>query len=277
MTGFDLYVFLLCFVIFAVFTVLFTYMIYTIMQMQLKLIKHGHLDKEITKEYKKEKNANRILIWGGRILSWSLCLVFGAAFVLSLWLNATEDRPANGIPSIKVVKSESMAEKHQENDYLLDNNLNDQLQVFDLVVCQHLPEEEDLELYDIVVYRYNDVYIIHRIVGIEEPNEKHPDERHFLLKGDANKYSDEFPVLYSQMQGIYNGIRIPFVGSFVMFMQSPAGWLAVLLVVFALVGTPVVEHKIRQVRTQRLIEIGVITAESEKKQERRAHEEAGVE
>ena len=263
MTGFDIYIFLLCLIVFLVFTILFSYMIYTILQLQLKLMKHGYSDEEITKEYERETNTHPAVTWVTRILSWILCLVFGVAFAFSLWLNATEDRPANGIPSIKVVKSESMATKHERNTYLVENNLNNQLQMFDIVVCHHLPAEDELEIYDIVVYKYDDMYIIHRIVGIEEPNEKHPNERHFLLKGDANKYDDEFPVLYSQMQGIYKGIRIPFVGSFVLFMQSPAGWLVILLVLFAMVGTPLVENKWKKARTVRLIEIGVIVPEPE--------------
>lgn len=272
MTGFDIYVFILCFIVFAVFVVLFTYMIWMILKMNLKLIKHGLADEEITKEYEKEKNASPVIDWLCKGLSLLLCLVFGVVFVFSLWMNATEDRPANGIPSIKVVKSDSMATKHEANTYLVENNLDDQLQVFDVVVCNHLPPEEELELYDIVVYQQNDIYVIHRIVGIEEPNEEHPNERHFLIKGDANKYADEFPVLYSQMKGIYEGFRIPFVGSFVLFMQSPAGWLVILLVAFAMVATPLVEKKMLQARTERLTLIGVILPEPEPE----APEETGV-
>ena len=263
MTGFDIYVFALCFIVFAIFTILFGYMIYMILQLQLKLMKHGYSDEEITKEYEQEKNTHPAVIWVSRILSWLMCLVFAVAFAFSLWLNATADRPANGIPSIKVVKSESMATKHENNTYLVENNLNNQFQMFDIVVCHHMPEEDELELYDIVVYKYDDMHIIHRIVGIEEPNEKHPNERYFLLKGDANKFDDEFPVLYSQMQGIYKGVHIPFVGSFVMFMQSPAGWLVILLVIFAMVGTPLVENMWKKARTVRLIDIGVIVPEPE--------------
>ena len=43
----------------------------------------------------------------------------------------------------------------------------------------------------------------------------------FLLKGDANENNDRFPVLYSQMTGIYKNERIPFVGSFILFLQAP--------------------------------------------------------
>ena len=263
MGGYDLYVFLLCFIVFTVFAGLSVFMIYMIMQLQLKLMKYGHSDEEITKEYEKEQNQKPALTWAIRIFSWLMCLVFVVVFAFSLWLNANADRPANGIPSIKVVKSESMATRNETNAYLWEHDLDDQLQMFDLVLCSHLPAEEDLELYDIVVYKKDDYYVIHRIVAIEEPNEEHPNERYFLTKGDANKYADEFPVLYSQMRGIYKGVRIPFVGSFVLFLQSPAGWLIILLVLFATVGTPLVERKWVKARTERLIEIGVIVPEPE--------------
>ena len=116
-----------------------------------------------------------------------------------MYVRATEDKPANGIPSIKVVKTESMAKKNPKNEYLYENNLNDQFQAFDIVICHHLPAEEDLELYDVVIYKKDDIYIIHRIVGIEEPNEKHPNERRFLLQGDAVDNPDSFPALYAAL------------------------------------------------------------------------------
>ena len=109
-----------------------------------------------------------------------------------------------------------------------------------------------MELYDIVVYQQRDDLVIHRIVGIEEPNEKHPDCRYFTLQGDAVQYPDSFPVVYSQMRGIYRDTRIPMIGSFFMFMQSPAGWLCILLIVFALAATPLVERKIAIEKERRL-------------------------
>ena len=60
------------------------------------------------------------------------------------------------------------------------------------------------------------------------------------------------------MRGIYRGERIPFVGSFILFMQSPAGWLCILLVVFALITTPILEKKIRKEENKRLVYLGLV-------------------
>ena len=229
MTGFEIYVFVLCLVVFTLLTAMFAYLIASLTKMEIQFIGYGHRDEEIRKEKEKELNKNKNLsqaaLWFNRIVSLIVCLALLAVFAFAIYVRATEDKPANGIPSIKVVKSESMAKKHKDNKYLVENGLDDQFQMFDIVICNHLPNEEDLELYDIVIYKQDDMYIIHRIVGIEEPNAKHPNERHFLLQGDAVKSPDQFPVLYSQMQGIYEGDRIPYVGSFLLFLQSPAGWL----------------------------------------------------
>ena len=110
----------------------------------------------------------------------------------------------------------------------------------------HLPAEDQLELYDVVVYEINGVQMIHRIVGIEEANEKHPEERLFQLQGDAVATPDKDPVRYEQMKGIYRGKRIPNVGSFVMFMQSPAGWLCIILILAYLVCEPIIGAILRK-------------------------------
>ncbi len=252
MTPYEIYIFVLCFIVFSLLTVMFTYLITSITKMELELIRHGHRDEAIKKELNKKRKENRVFLWVNRIVSLLLCVIFVTAFSFAVYIRATEARPANGIPSIKVVKSDSMAKKHSGNTYLFDNDLNDQFQMFDVVVCNHLPAEDELKLYDIVVYKQEDLYVIHRIVGIEEPNENHPDERQFLLQGDAVERPDRFPVLYSQMQGIYEGSRIPFVGSFILFLQSPAGWLCVLLVFFSMVVTPIVEKKINEATGKRI-------------------------
>ena len=268
MTAYTIYVFTLCFIVFSLLTAMFTYLLTSITKMEIELIRFGHRDEAIKKQLNKKKKDNRALLWVGRIVSLLFCLFFVTVFSFALYIQANEDRPANGVPSIKVVKSESMAEKNAKNKYLFENDLNDQIQMFDIVICRHLPAEDELELYDVVVYKQDDIYVIHRIVGIEEPNEQHPNERHFLLQGDAVERPDTFPVLYSQMQGIYEGSRIPFVGSFVLFLQSPAGWLCVLLVIVAMIATPVVEKKIKEETDKRVLSFAEQPLENATEEER---------
>jgi len=160
------------------------------------------------------------------------------------------------IPSLKVVKSASMSEKYKDNIYLGQNGLDDQIQMFDLIMTYELPDEFDLKLFDIVVYESENGLVIHRIVNIEEPNTAHPNERYFRLRGDANKYSDSYPVKYSQMRAIYRGDRIPFIGNIILFLQAPAGWLCILLVLFGQFVTPFVEKKLLHEIEMRLQTVG---------------------
>jgi hypothetical protein len=237
-----------------------------IIKQKLRTIQHGLDDEQITTEYQKDiatSKAVKIII---KAVTVSILAFLCVVSILSVYMHIKSMGIPTGNRSIpKVVMSSSMSYKHNDNTYLESNNLHDQFQTFDLIYLRALPDEFDLELYDIVVYDYYGELIIHRIIGIEEPNEQHPDQRKFLLRGDASKYSDEFPVMYSQMQAIYEGKRIPFVGSFFAFMQSPAGYLCILLVVIAMIATPIAEKKLQEAKMARLIEIGVAVEPQNKK------------
>jgi hypothetical protein len=63
------------------------------------------------------------------------------------------------------------------------------------------------------------------------------------------------------MRAIYKGERIPYIGSFFAFMQSPLGYLCILLVVFSMIATPIVEKKLKKATDERLKEIAVVKIE----------------
>ena len=94
--------------------------------------------------------------------------------------------------------------------------------------------------------------IVHRIVHIEEPNEKHPEERLFFLRGDASPTSDKDGVTYSQMRGIYKGKNIPYVGIVIVFFQSTLGYVAFGILLIYSIVTPVIEKLINDESKKRL-------------------------
>lgn len=264
MSGFDIYVFLLCFFVFSVLTAISSVMIVYYVKSSSKMIKHGLEDEKITIEYNKQKSEKLAVKILSKITSGFVFAVILIVFILSVVINLAGEEVKGDIPTPQIVLSSSMSIKHENNTYLEENGLDDQFNTFDLIFTRKLPGEYELELYDIVVYEYRGEMIIHRIIGIEEPNERHPDQRQFLLRGDAIKYSDEFPVLYDQMRAIYEGERIPFIGSFFAFMQSPAGYLCILLAIFSMIITPIGEKKIEEEKRNRLRVIGVISDDSDK-------------
>ncbi|MBR2029401.1 MAG: hypothetical protein IJ999_00670 [Clostridia bacterium] len=229
----------------------------------MQLINAGTHDEKITTEYKKqqEKKPSLFAKIADKVVLVLCCVVIFGAFGFSIAVEANGGKVCTGLPVLNVVESDSMSFVSEDNKYSYGKGYTDQFQMMDIVLTHELPAEKDLKVGDIVVYQQNKIMVIHRIVAIEEPNDKHS-ERYFLLQGDANKNADMFPVKYSQMKSIYKGKRIPFVGSFIKFMQSPAGWLCILLVVFAIIATPLADKKLINSKITRLKLIGVIADES---------------
>ena len=256
MTDYEIYVFLLCLIVFVLLTVSSAICVCIIAKLSLRLIDNGVEDENIIAEYEKNKTKKakskyiKVLDYA---FSGMVCLFFVLMLAGSLIIRGSEEACCGALPTYRVVKSASMAQKGEENAYLRQNNFNDQIQMFDLIRTEQLPAEKDLALYDIVVYEVEEQLVIHRIVGIEEPNEKHPDCRYFLLQGDAVNSPDRFPVLYSQMKAIYRGNRTPFIGSFILFMQSPAGWLCTLLIVISMIAAPLLDKKLQRACDKRLL------------------------
>lgn len=261
MTGYEIYIFVLCLVVFVALTAFFATMITVYAKMQIKLIRGGLADDEIKKA--QAKGAKRkAAYWAEKIVSALFLVCAIVVFALSLSVKINENKPIEHTV-VKVVKSQSMAKKDETNKYLFENKLDNQIQMFDLIKVAPLPKESELKRFDIVVYEVDGKMVVHRIVDIKEPDATHS-ERRFVLQGDANRYSDKFPVLYSQMRGIYQGEKVPYIGSFVVFMNSPAGYLCIILFVCAVAAYPLTERKLKKESALRMAAInGELQSEKE--------------
>lgn len=252
MTPSEIYAFIICMIVYVALTALFTTLIIYLLRLILRLIRNGVEDEKIFAEYKKSlKKKKKKNILEAVFTVFVFALMF-CVFGFSVYTQYTADNVTGKIPACRVVLSGSMSKKYEKNKYLFENELNDQFNQFDLIVTRELPAEKDLKLYDIVVYEVDDSLVIHRIVGIEEPNEKHPNERYFRLQGDNVHVADKFPVKYSQMKAIYKGERLPHVGSFIAFLQSPAGYMCFILIFLGVILIPMMEKKIEKEKRKRL-------------------------
>lgn len=256
MSDYQIYTFLLCVIVFIMTASLSIYCTVTIARMTLRTIRGGLDDTRILEEHEKHKSKKQAAKWikiADYAFSGVVCLVLLSMLTGAFVIRCTDNVYAGQIPTYRVVQTGSMAKKHEKNTYLTENGLDNQIQTFDLIRTEKLPDEMDLQLYDIVVYEVDDMLIVHRIVEIEEPNEYHPDCRHFRMQGDAVESPDRFPVLYSQMRAIYRDVRIPYIGSFILFMQSPAGWLCTMFVLLALIAMPILDNKVQKATKERLL------------------------
>lgn len=274
MTNYEIYVFILCLIVFVFLTALSVVCLSIITRLSLKLIRSGVEDKSIIEDYEKNKTkkaSRKLAKVFDYAVSGIVCFVFVFMLIGALIINCTENSCCGSIPAYRVVKTGSMAVANPKNTYIEYNGLTDQIQTFDLIKTEKLPPEEELELYDIVVYESDGMLIVHRIVGIEEPNDFHPNERYFLLQGDAVESPDRYPVLYQQMRAIYRGERTPFIGSFILFMQSPAGWMCTLLIVITMIATPLLDKKLSEARNERLsVCLGIVFDDDEESEDRNA-------
>lgn len=256
MKGYDLYVTIVCVFIFILLVATFSWLITLIGKQQVKIMRAGIEDENIKANVIKKLNKKRKRCVYGTfdvILSSVFCFFLSIVCGVAVIAGARGNDTVKGLPAFKVVASTSMCVKYERNQYLFNHDINNQLQMFDLIVLHELPPEEEIQLYDIIVYEHiNGSLFIHRVVRIEEPNEEHPNERYFLFQGDANSIADVYPVRYSQMKSIYRDQRIPNVGSFVFFMQSPAGILCILLIIAVLIVLPIIDNLYAKLELERV-------------------------
>ena len=234
----------------AVFLSMLIWYIYTL---TMRLIYVGYWDQELVQEYeftKPPRPRSRSHGTAGKVIAAVVCGVLTVGVVFAMSLGIAEGFTTTAIPSLRVVKSDSMSEKHEDNTYLVEHNLNNQMQTFDIIVTYAPPAEEDIQLYDVIVFEKRGELVVHRVVYIAEPTEE-GDSRQFYTRGDAVKNNDTTPVEYSQIKGVYREERIPFIGSFVLFMQSPAGIICLMLAIAAMIVMPIVDDKIEEARGHR--------------------------
>lgn len=85
-------------------------------------------------------------------------------------------------------------------------------------------EQKDYEVKDVITFHQRGMVVTHRIVGKDGEN--------FTTQGDANNSSDE-PIKLSDIEGKVVG-SVGGVGKVILFLQTPAGIIALLVVLVSL-------------------------------------------
>jgi len=146
------------------------------------------------------------------IIGAVLCVVFGFMLICNLTIivkgTLYPEKPPDVLGNTPlVVLSGSMS-----------GDAPDHIEVGDLIFVGKT-EPEELEVGDIIAFMQGKTVITHRILEIQtDANGK----LLYYTKGDANNAPDQKPVMEDDLVGIYKG-RIPKVGDFALFMQTPLG------------------------------------------------------
>ena len=154
-----------------------------------------------------------------------------------------------GDKAVMVVATGSMGYKNEANDYLFNRGLNNQFQQYDIIVLEKV-EKYEINQYDVIAYR-NDkgLNIIHRIVNIE-----YGSDTKYVTRGDIydSSKTDSYKPVYEDVIGRYTGKRIPAIGIFILFLQSYAGIITVISLVYCLLMIDRTSEKINKVQQERI-------------------------
>lgn len=234
-----------------VFTILYrSYVRSTVVQVQSGKRDIELIDSALCDKSQKSKRKKKIF----SAVKTALFALFMAT-VIPIFLFSLITRISGGKPifgkTFMAVASGSMSRKNKVNDYLISNDLNDQFQKFDLIILERVSSPDDLNLYDIIAYRNGEgVNIIHRITAISAG-----DAVKFTTRGDANNANDDYTPAFSDVIGVYRGMRIGTAGIVIMFLQSYSGIITVTALLYCLIMIDRVSQKIEKCELKRLEEL----------------------
>lgn len=223
------------------FTVVFTVLFVNYRKFAVAEVASGKRDIELIELYFHEKKRSVIVRKKAlkivKAVIYTLLMAFiTVCLVFTIFVRFSNDLPL-GTKSLMVVASGSMSRKNELNDYLFTNNLNDQFPTYSIIVIEKT-DASKLKQYDVIAYKHpSGKTYIHRIRSIET----HEDGTiTYRTRGDAVASDDQTATNYnvvvtpSDVVGRYTGTYIPYLGSFVQFMQSAAGIVTVVALVFCL-------------------------------------------
>ena len=234
------------------FAIVFTVLYLTYTSSAVNGIKEGKsdldlIDDTVYNNMNGKKKHRKVLRVVKQALFYLTIAILVSFLVFSLYGKFTTGIAMVGGRGVIVVASGSMSIKNPANPYLAGHN--NQLNTYDMIVLEKVESENDLALYDVISYRNDEgINVIHRIVNIENT----PDGIRFVTRGDSNNADDKYKPYFKDVMGRYTDTRVPYVGVFIMFLQSYAGILTVLGVIYCLVMIEFVSGKIYDAQERRI-------------------------
>lgn len=261
----TLFITILCLISFcAVFTILFRHYY----KSNIESVSSGKedidlIDNAIDEEKDKKNKSKKAWKLTGKIFSYVVLGVVFSFFVFSLASKIQGNTMMFGNSTMVVIASGSMSERN--NDTIKKHpELTNQFDTYDIIGISKYKDQSEVSLYDVIAYKNKkNVTIVHRIVEIV--TDKDTGQIGYLTQGDSNIYADNTAssqysgyLTYDKIIGKYNETRIKGLGIFVIFLQSPAGVVTVLSVVYCLFMFDYFSNKYRKAivdRTNMLVKL----------------------
>ena len=184
---------------------------------------------------------------------YGLMIIMIPFFTISLINKFTGNVTMIGDRGVIVVATGSMSMKNPANDYIITNDLDNQFDAYSIIVIQKVERDSQLKLYDVISYiNDNGINVIHRIVGISFNADG---KIQYETRGDSNNASDTYKPTLEDIQGKYINRKIPYLGMFVLFMQSSIGIITVASLIYCLLMIDNFTNKITKAQNERLAKL----------------------
>lgn len=145
---------------------------------------------ESYQETKESKKKSKIIL---NVLASFLILSSLSIFAMSLAFKINVNNDEKIVLSIN---SDSMATALSSNEYVKENKLQTKIYMYDVCEFTKNIDSSEIKLYDIVLYKNNNLLIAHRIININEDGT-------FETRGDNNVLSDKFDLKIDEIIGKY--------------------------------------------------------------------------
>lgn len=247
------------------FAVLFTILYKTYANSQIEEIKSGKRDIEIIDEV--IRNRDQKVIKRKKIFKVVKTVIYYVAlavvvplFLFSLYSKIVNNVLMIGGRNLMVVASPSMSVINESNKYVNENNLTDQFDQYDIIYLEKIEDPSMLSKYDVICFKNDkDINIIHRIREIKVID----GELRYVTRGDANKSDDSYSPKFEDVVGRYTGKKIDGIGIFIIFLQSGAGIITIISLVYCLIMIDRNAEKINKVQRERAKKLGKVIDYSE--------------
>ena len=236
----------------AIFTVLFSsYTNASIIEIESGKRDIELLDEHIHKNIPDVKKRKKIAGIIKTVIFYVVIAILIPILSLALYSKLTGNVSMVGGKAMMVVATGSMSYKHNSNDYLEENDLNNHFPAFSIIFVEKV-EQDELKQYDVISF-VNDEgrNIIHRIIDVVIEN----GETKYITRGDANNKTDDYHVCYNDIVGRYYDVYIPGVGMLILFFQSFPGFITFLAVLYCLLMIDHFSKKTQEVSEKRVLKL----------------------
>lgn len=173
----------------------------------------------------------KVLNVTARVLGIALCVLLALVLVLNCVLIVSSAVNPNKVPSVGNLSPL----------IVLTESMYPQIKAGDLILCKHVSQSQATQLTVGTVISFYDpeptssAVVTHQIIEVQTDEQGNV---WYVTKGVNNNIRDRLPVSADNVIGVYTGVRFAFIGSIVMFAQTPVGlivFIAVPVVAFALI------------------------------------------